>query len=65
MTDNNGNGHRKGLLRSLLDAIFYLGRGLFVTRDPENPESDIFYDSEDAGVDLEQEDETNGNGKRS
>jgi hypothetical protein len=65
MTDPNGNGHRKGFLRSLLDAIFYLGRGLFATRDPDNPESDIFYDSEETGVDLEQNEETNGNGKRS
>jgi hypothetical protein len=60
--DNNGNGHPKGLLKSLLDAIFYLGRGLFVQREPENPEIDVFYDSEDTGVNLEQGDETNGNG---
>ncbi|MBW4511110.1 MAG: hypothetical protein KME64_32030 [Scytonematopsis contorta HA4267-MV1] len=65
MTDNNGNAHRKGFLRSLLDAIFYLGRGLFAQRDPENLENDIFYDSEDTGVNLEKGDETNGNGKPS
>jgi hypothetical protein len=52
----------KGLLKSLLGAIFYLGRGLFVRGDPENSEIEVFCDSEDTGVNLEQDDETNGNG---
>ncbi|MBW4506374.1 MAG: hypothetical protein KME64_07685 [Scytonematopsis contorta HA4267-MV1] len=68
MTQNdNGNGHRRGLLSDLLDALLYLGRGLFARKNPHDPQTDDVFDSEDMGVDFESSEENNcnGNGSRS
>jgi hypothetical protein len=68
MTQNdNGNGHRRGLLRDLLDALLYLGRGLFARKNPDDSKTDDIFDSEEMGVDFESPDsnDSNGNGSRS
>ncbi len=64
LTQNNGkqNGKRNSLL-DFLSAIIYLGRGLWVRRNPESKE-DEFFTSEDLEVQNptdEEEDNDNRN----
>ncbi len=57
--NNNGNGHRRGLLRDFLDAVLWLGGVLWVKRNEENSEQDDFFTSEDLGTNLTDEESDN------
>lgn len=60
-------GLNAALVRDLLDALLYLGRGLFARKNPDDPQTDDIFDSEEVGVDFESSDSnnSNGNGSRS
>jgi hypothetical protein len=67
MTNNgNGNGGNQSILRLILDFLMYLGQGIWADVNPEDPQEDVFYDSEQLGgvepPDSKDKDER-GNGK--